>query len=447
MLRFLTILALVPFLSLQETNPGIAFPKIENNLSLIWKIKTGAASFRSNAITRPGQLIIGSNGSAFMDYNLIDKLSGVYLINSRNGSLQKRVGHELLGDMDVNGIVLYKGRLFFGNDNEEFLCTDLNGKQIWRNPTSGDIEHEPVLLKTPEKTAIVYASEAGEVKAVDPDTGNPIWSYYLPDFNGWKPGMNRSIFKVKAYFSNTQSFYTKPLVYDCNRDGYMDLVYLTFDQKLICLNGKNGKLLWSKTDIHGISCSPLLHRSGGVDYILCTGGEYKDNSTWINFVCFIRPDGQTDRIIPLNSNEYSMSLNEIKLTNGSLLLADNKNIIELDNNGNITTWEHSLYVINKYFDGKEVKETRGVRDPLFGDSIFSYRGNEHCIVLLSQHDSAQWEKGFIEIISLDTKEVIERFQLPAASEFPPLIKDINGDGKLDLLVNCYDDYTYCYQLK
>jgi hypothetical protein len=43
--------------------------------------------------------------------------------------------------------------------------------------------------------------------------------------------------------------------------------------------------------------------------------------------------------------------------------------------------------------------------------------------------------------------VIERFELSASSEMAPILKDVNQDGYMDLLVNCSDGFLYCYNLK
>jgi hypothetical protein len=63
-----------------------------------------------------------------------------------------------------------------------------------------------------------------------------------------------------------------------------------------------------------------------------------------------------------------------------------------------------------------------------------------------QVDQLNYQKGFIEIISLETKQIVERLQLPNTSEMQPHIDDINKDGKLDLLINCKDGNLYCYNL-
>jgi len=220
------------------------YPPIDKQFDLLWSTQMGSASFKSNLIITNNNLIIGSNGSDFMDYYISDKASGVYTIDRKDGSIINHFANESIGDMDVNGLLLHNNRLYFGNDNEEFLCTSLDGKIIFRNPTSGDIEHEPVLINNKATQQIIYATEMGEVKAINPITGKAIWSYYTPDFEGWKPGDNRGIFKVKSFFTNSSSFYTKPIVADLTNDGVSDLVYLTYNSKIYAINGASGKLLW-----------------------------------------------------------------------------------------------------------------------------------------------------------------------------------------------------------
>lgn len=154
------------------------FESIESEFKLQWKSKIGNASFRSNVTFTENDIIIGSNGKYFRDYYPVDKTSGVYKLNRRTGKVIAHFANESFGDMDVNGIIMYKGKLYFGNDNEEFLCTTSEGKILWRNAASGDIEHEPVMINNKGKKYIVYASELGEVSAVDPENGNHIWNYY-----------------------------------------------------------------------------------------------------------------------------------------------------------------------------------------------------------------------------------------------------------------------------
>ncbi len=82
---------------------------------------------------------------------------------------------------------------------------------------------------------------------VEPASGRTVWTYYIPDFNGWKPGDNRFVFKVGSFFSDTYAFYTKPVVADLDLDGVKDLVYAANNNRVYALNGKTGKALWVLT--------------------------------------------------------------------------------------------------------------------------------------------------------------------------------------------------------
>jgi hypothetical protein len=60
---------------------------------------------------------------------------------------------------------------------------------------------------------------------------------------------------------------------------------------------------------------------------------------------------------------------------------------------------------------------------------------------------ANFEHAFVTIVSLKSWRIVGKYSLPSSGEMPPQIKDINGDGKKEMLINCYDGNLYCYQLK
>jgi hypothetical protein len=232
------------FLTRPVPEEKIQFTPIEEVFPVIWKAPVGKVNFRENMLLTPHEIMIGSNGERYMDYTLSDRKGGVYAINRKNGKINRHFGNEVMGDMDVNGLLNYKNKLYYSNDNEEIVCAGLDGKLIWSKPTSGDVEHEPVLLHHSGEDRIVYATETGEVRAIEPEKGKTIWTYYTPDFSGWKPSDNRMIFKVKSFFSNTSSFFTRPIKKDLNKDGTEDLIYQSRTGDLYAINGSNGKLLW-----------------------------------------------------------------------------------------------------------------------------------------------------------------------------------------------------------
>ena len=73
-------------------------------------------------------------------------------------------------------VFYYNRNLYFGNDNDEFLCTDLDGNQfenyleMWSKPT---------LIKR-KNGNIVFATEVGEVRAVSPKM-EIVLNYFIPN--------------------------------------------------------------------------------------------------------------------------------------------------------------------------------------------------------------------------------------------------------------------------
>jgi outer membrane protein assembly factor BamB len=442
----LTFVALSFFpLSFFSPDKPDTYPPIEDHFELHWSTQMGAASFRSNVIVTNNSLILGSNGLDFMDYYISDKKSGVYTINRKTGAIVNHFANEPLGDMDVNGLLLYNNRLYFGNDNEEFLCTSLEGKIIWRNPASGDMEHEPVLINNGGVQQVVYATETGEVKAVDPATGKAIWSYYVPDFDGWKQGENRALFKVKSYFTNTYAFFTKPLVMDLTEDGVLDLVYHTYDGRIFAVNGASGKKLWIHDGGNGTEIAILQTGTKANPTISFFAKTFDEKYNATSHLVTINNEGKEVVKIDLPGSTFGMGLNALSLNNTFIVQRDS--LLEIDSKGQYKAYDRSnLYEDVDYF-GKNVVEQRNGYESLISNRAFSYKGDSNCIIILNQHDYANYENGFVEIYSLTSHKVMARFGLPKPSEFPPMIADINKDGYLDLLINCYDGYLYCYDLK
>jgi len=447
MIRISLILIFIGGLFSRYNESPKHFSPIQKTFPLIWKAKVGTACFRGNILLDSNQVIFGSNGYSFMDYTFFDNLSGLYLLNPKNGKILKHVVANNLGDMDINGVLLYQDKLYFGNDNEEFICANRNGDMLWRIPASGDIEHEPILIKTKKRDMIVYATETGEVCALDPANGNTCWSYFIPGFKGWKPGDNRSIFKVKSYFSNTQSFFTKPAIADLDKDGINDLVYVTNDKKIIALNGKNGKLQW-----------PIIISKGRYDNTISNIGDHASPVFAVKEILWDSAQEYKPSILFFDASGSEIRKHELETKKSQFGL----NSVHTSDNRTAFCFENSIFITNAtgYFEeinrnrnyktkdyyGDTVVRSRNSNASVISQTIFSYKGNTNCIFVLNQHDDAFWGDGFVEIISLDSKKILGTWQIPSGSELAPVISDVNRDGKLDVLISGYDRYLYCYDL-
>jgi len=422
------------------------FTSIEEVFPLHWKTNIGNVSFRENLLLTPDEIIIGSNGERYMDYNITDQKAGVYKINRKNGKIKKHFGNEVIGDMDVNGLLLYDNKLYYSNDNEELICTTPEGKLIWIKPTSGDIEHEPVLLKHNGMNMIVFATETGEVRAIEPEKGKTIWTYYTPDFKGWRPTDNRMIFKVKSYFSNTYNFYTKPIIKDLNGDGTNDLIYHCRSGELYAINGSNGKLLWKNDKIffYHIEMIPDTKKNSS---LLAIGmiKEFMNETNYKSYIMKLKNNGDYN-IIQDFSNNNTIGLNFY--VNGNETLINTDTHLFTFSNNKLSDSSDRKFMVNKLNDwgGYNYELNINHSDMLFANKSFHYKDYGPCLINLVQRNLDDYQSGFIEIITLKNKQIVERLKLPGSSEMQPKIEDINQDGKLDLLINCSDNNLYCYSI-
>lgn len=453
MLRLLLI-GIIPFyMPLSGHRSESALENIEKAFPMHWKANMGNVCFRSNFILHSNEIMIGSNGNNFMDYQIIDRKSGIYCIDRRTGKIKRFFGNDVIGDMDVNGILEWDNQLFISNDNEEILCTTIDGQLKWSKPASGDIEHEPILIHGKKESYIVYATETGEVRAIKPSDGSTIWSYYTHEFKGWKPEDNRMIFKIKSYFSNTYSFYTKPVLSDLNLDGVLDLVYLTYGGEVYAIDGDNGKLLWHNKNfrIATIDISPFKKDKNSLVAIGMPLNEQSFMDMGIYFIK-INPKGEYTMEHKI-SNDYSSPLNLYFYKNETMINTPN-HLVTIKNDNTIDSVNRQFLISRTFnfnnnttaFLDNTNLENRNEDDMLFANRTFMYKNQGPCLINLVQADKLNYENGFIEIISMETKNILERFQLPEKSEMQPWVGDINKDGKLDLLINCKDGNLYCYNL-
>ncbi len=417
-------------------------PKLQSQFPLKWKAKIGGTSFKTNFLVHDGLLIVGSNGNHFRDWNL-DKDNGIYILHPKSGKILQHFADEGLGDMDVNGVIAFGNHIYFGNDNDEFLCYDTCGKQIWRVPVSGDVESPPVLLDIDcnGTKEIIFGTEAGEVAALDPRNGKTVWSFKIKDFSGWSKTDNRFLFKVGAYFSNGGGFVAKPAVSDLNRDGVPDLIYNCRDNYTYAINGENGKMLWkfNHGEIWYCANAPLVveGRKGKEIYLLSE--RKKENARYGSELVMVKLNekGIQQKTFP---DTYHYSINYTPVAHsGNLITVDRDSLAIL----NIKTGELKLQSLayddyNKTGDYYYYNYYRTVTaQPVLFDILA--KGSDQLIITD--------EYGTVQILDGGNFKTLKRYMLPAGTETSSLIADIDDDGKMEMLIGCRDGYLYCYDLK
>jgi len=421
-------------------------PAIETEMPLRWKTRIGNTTFRSNMLLHNGELYIGSNGTSYKDYSVIDETSGVYVLDSRSGRVKRHFAHATFGDMDVNGLMMYNNRLYFGNDNEEFLCTDLNGTILWRLPASGDVEHEPVLLNIRGRKVVVYASESGEVRAVDPAKGATVWSYFIPEFQGWKPGDNRTVFKVQAWFSNTLALLSKPLVADLNSDGVTYLIYPGYNDKVYAVSGATGRSLWTYSNGNMLDLSAALGGTAVNPTIMLTSRIYSDSGARGTYLLTLSKQGHLLQKQLMDAETYGAGLNTLQLPGTGALFTNAGGLALIDKTGSMQSLCRNITYLWSGKDGQTEALPRSSGESLLSTATFRWHQQQECIAILHQNDNADRQHGFLEVIDIHSRQVLHRLLLPSTAEMPPVVCDTDGDGKPELLISCRDRMLYCFSL-
>jgi len=441
MLPILVVL-LVSLIKPKENKISQISPAIIN-----WKSPIGNVSYRTNIATKGNLLFIGSNGMNFMDYNLLDKGNGVCILNSKNGKLINNIQSDVIGDMDVNGILLYQNKLYFGNDNDEFLCTDLKGNIKYRIPTSGDVEFEPLLLDIHNKKVIVYGTETGELRAINPTNGKTVWEHYDSDFAGWKTGESRSLFKVKMHFYSDAFFFDKPTMMDINKDGVKDMIFGFWNRYVKVISGKDGKELFSiqlnknhkedEFDCELFRNTPLVLREKNQTILVIPYSKYNNPGFTYELRC-LDLKGNIIKKIPLDRKFFN-NVSSKRFTVKNKIVLFNKGLVDFSkgiDNYKITPFKGlDKFSKNKY----------SYRNNISSNQFLEYN-NELCMFLVYEKgEDYSWST--IAITGINTGVCHKLINLPTTSEFEPVLGDFNRDGKADAIIGCHNGFLYNIDLE
>ncbi len=420
---------------------------VESDLEQLWTADIGFTSYRTESVSFGDVICIGSNGRHFMDYAL-DEDNGIYLLNRKTGKIIHHFSNEQFGDMDVNGILFHEGNIFFGNDNEEAMSVTQTGKINWRINLAGDVEHQPILIQSGKDPLLVFATETGQVHAVHPKTGKTVWNYFVSDYKGWKPGDNRSVFKVKMYFHSGHRFFDEPEVLDLNSDGVEDLLYNHDYGSLLALDGKSGKQIWtinsrinSKYSIYLGTQKPMIMGKGKDTRIVCPIlGDYDEATSTIgkSGIAIFNAKGILLSVQeceePLGGPMLSQS-NGVFMTSNALLVPDKNNtavrIVPLENATALNDEGETYY---RFPEAQIAKQQ------------IQFNGEPCILVALQYEQDNNLDQSALMIIGAKTGKVHKKSYMPCTSEYTPEIMDTNEDGMLDVLMGGFNGKLYCFNL-
>jgi hypothetical protein len=157
-------------------------------------------------------------------------------------------------------------------------------------------------------------------------------------------------------------------------------------------------------------------------------------------------DGKRILSTPIPERYFGNGLNALEIDADNVLLNGLIKSYLVNANGVQKVFDRSIMYQDPEAGTTNGEVLRNDDQALVADGVIKLSNGKRGVVVMNQHDRGNYEFGFLEILSLEDGTVIDRITLPCVSEMAPVIRDVNMDGNLDILVSGYDGFLYCYQL-
>lgn len=407
-------------LSLNSMFALMAQKTVASQFPLQWKTKIGVTTYRTNMLFHNGLIYIGSNGES--RDKLLDNLDGVYAIDPKTGAVKATYKVPFAGDNDVTGIAIADNKLFFGTDNYYFFCFDLKtGQELWKVPQKYDVESTPVCedFNTDGKKDVAFSVEGYGFYALNGEDGSLIWAQD----------------SISSHNGNVPS-----LVIDINGDGVKDLVnagrgaansdeidgfkMAHYGDYHIALNGKNGRVLWLRETGAGVHTSPFAYTVNGQQRIalLDCYGEFQVVDLQGNILSRIGL-GYGWFTSPVMSADQHLIV-------GRFSLEYTDNVLETNEYNTIPFPGEKAQSNSVQMDDDQIISATTMIADVLG------KGTQQAVGVT--------EKGILFIMKTDGTELMKLKLQGKGAEASVYINDVDGDGKLELLVADLDGYLYCF---
>ena len=253
-------------LIVQPVNLGENIFYVDKDFNIISRNHmTGKLNWKTNLEREKKEKILFLGGMSLVGNSLVvtSGLGNIYLIDSNTG--KKEWKKNFLVQFSRPALI-FKNKVFAVSDDNQTFCLNLkNGEIIWNH--IGNLEEVSIIGGSKPAAidnTVVLSYSSGEIYALDENDGSLIWFDNIGSSNYFSRSALNDIQSPLSIVNNkvySPTFSDKLLVYDLN-DGskIWELKISSINQviisgealyiidtlgKLLCLDSKTGKLLWS----------------------------------------------------------------------------------------------------------------------------------------------------------------------------------------------------------
>lgn len=388
-------------------------------LTLKWETRVGLTTFKTTILHSDGKVVVGSNGESAG--SLADPMDGVLLLDGTTGRLLTHIKSTQPGDTDVNGVAWHKELLFFGDDTGAFFSFSERGEQRWMFQGVGDVEGAPALtdLTGDYFPDVVFATEEGFIYALDGKSGDELWQFRTspeptPDKYEWL---------------QSNAFIASPAVVDINSDGVRDVLIGSRNAVFYAFDGKTGAVLWKYHTHSGIHSSALVTQSEN-DLRIIFAESYSEIHVLDRFG---KRRGEGELSAPGGGIQGFFS-SPVITPSGSILIGS----AWWDDPDQLTGRGDGFWIFHPFSSGREARKFDGAgrisATPFLADILDEFYPQVGFVT----------ENGTL-LLAYHTGEAAGRFSMPAGAEATPLVADVDGDGKHEILIAMKDGFLRCYE--
>ena len=403
-------------------------PQVSNKqrvrLKPLWETPApvGLTAWFSTIIPLDGQIYVASLGTSFGDEH--DTAEGIVRVNGGNGRAELLFQPTEGRVRDVIGIAAGDGCLFAACRNGFVYCVELDGRMRWKTsvgappsgpPLSIDINHDGI-------SDVITVTSRQKVVAISGRTGKTVW---VAQTSGRRPASDTSESAVGATLA----------VGPVTEAGRHELVVTTADGSIRVLATRTGRLRWEGTLSSGslsgaIVCAEqtgdgppvfVADRDTRIWSLVRSGRGLEMVTSWD---LLLRPDENLIAgLRTLTSEGHLPTL--IACPTGSYS-SQSASVCALD--PGVVRW--------RYAPGGTIWATPALAD-INGD------GETELIVASIDATDPEQAVGVITVLSA-RGHCLFRQVMPAPIECSPVVADVNGDNRLEVLVADRAGRLHCF---
>ena len=397
-------------------------------LEPLWSAPVGLTLSFSTILPIDGEIYVASCGRAYDDAG--DDADGIVRVQARTGQASYLFVPDQAGPRDVLGLALADGRLIAACRNGMIYAVGLDGRLQWKAAAGAKLASSPLVFESGERGPLLVAvvTETGKAVAINSANGRTVWVADVVS-----PGL-RSLSGAAQAAASEPRLSASLALGDLVGDGKPELIVLSAGGELRALSPDRGRVLLKRAG-----------QSGGLGGVVFGGGGGSQPQAYTAdleggvWAVYRASQGvQVAPIAQLGARGPSGFVAPLRVT-AREELADVVACLA----GRAGELPGALALLR----GPELQWRYPLPGCAWGAPAVADLNGDGRVELAATsfgRDARGELAGWLDITSLEGHCLL-RARLPAPAEAGPVVADVDGDGRVEVLVADRAGMLHCYR--